>query len=569
MGMRRRGLAGAEAPQPVLAGHPVHEAAVGQPFQHPIQSHTIDAAAFVAETAGQFVVAERTLRTQQTGEHGQPVTRYPLAGFTYHLLCFRAQAFLWLAHRLGSGLTQRAVNMTQSVTMRQRIPCFKAYDIRGRVPDELDADLAWRIGAAYARVIAPAAPVAIGRDNRLTSPDMATAVAAGLNAAGVATRELGLCGTETVYHAAARSDMGGGIMVTASHNPADYNGMKLVRAGAAPISSDSGLSDIEASAAEMTATPGTPDACLHQSLDVMPGYVRQILSLIDTAALKPLRIVVNAGNGAAGPTVDALAARLPFTLHRIHHEPDGRFPHGVPNPLLPENRQVTAEAVRAHRADFGVAWDGDFDRCFLFDEQGRFIEGYYIVGLLAARLLEKFPGGKIIHDPRLTWNTIDLVREAGGVPIVSKTGHAFIKERMRREQALYGGEMSAHHYFRDFACCDSGMLPWLLIAEQLSRSGQALSALVDERIAAWPCSGEINFTVDDPTATMIRVTDRWIDEAINVDYTDGVSLEFSDWRFNLRSSNTEPVIRLNVETRADRKLLARRTTELRTLISDD
>jgi len=450
--------------------------------------------------------------------------------------------------------------------MSTALPCFKAYDIRGKVPDELDPDLARRIGRAWAAVVQPQGPVAIGRDNRLTSPEMAEALATGLNAGGADTLDIGQCGTEVVYHAAARAGMGGGIMVTASHNPVDYNGMKMVRAGAVPISGDSGLRDIETLVADNERAPaGQPGR--HDTLDVMPGYVDHILSLVNIKALKPLKLVVNAGNGAAGPVLDALAEHLPLEFVRIHHTPDGHFPNGVPNPLLPENREVTARAVCDSGADMGIAWDGDFDRCFFFDEQGRFIEGYYLVGLLAERMLEKNPGERIIHDPRLTWNTIDRVKCAGGTPVMCKTGHAFIKERMRKENAVYGGEMSAHHYFRDFAYCDSGMLPWLIVAEQLSLTGQPLSALVDKRMAAFPCSGEINFRVNNPVRVIEAALGRWGDAARAVDHTDGVSIEFDTWRFNLRASNTEPVLRLNLETRADPALLQGKTAELRDFIA--
>jgi phosphomannomutase len=299
------------------------------------------------------------------------------------------------------------------------------------------------------------------------------------------------------------------------------------------------------------------------------AYVRHLLGYVDPAALAPLTVVVNAGNGGAGLVVDALAPHLPFRFVRCLHEPDGHFPHGVPNPLLPENRAITARAVRESGADFGVAWDGDFDRCFLFDEQGAFIEGYYVVGLLAEAILARNPGGRIIHDPRLTWNTIDLVRAAGGTPVLSKTGHAFIKERMRAEDAVYGGEMSAHHYFRDFAYCDSGMIPWLLVAALLSRSGQPLSALVAERIRRFPVSGEINRRVADPAAVLAAVRARYAAGALASDETDGVSLEFADWRFNLRLSNTEPLIRLNVEARDDADLMAARTAELLALVGGE
>ena len=442
--------------------------------------------------------------------------------------------------------------------------CFKAYDIRGRVPDELNEDVAYRIGRAFAQILQPA-EVVVGRDVRLASPSLAAAVARGLNDGGAAVIDIGLCGTEEVYFQTAYRGVSGGIMVTASHNPMDYNGMKLVRDGARPISGDTGLRDIEA-LVEASGFPSS-DTPAAQRVDAdKSAYISHLLGYVDRGVLRPLRIVVNAGNGGAGLVIDQLAPHLPFEFIRIHHEPDGHFPHGIPNPLLPENRAATAEAVRAHGADFGIAWDGDFDRCFFFDNQGNFIEGYYLVGLLAAQLLERHPGGKIVHDPRLYWNTVDMVKAAGGVPVMSKTGHAFIKERMRKEDAVDGGEMSAHHYFRDFAYCDTGMVPWLLIAERISSTGVPLAQMVAKRIAAYPCSGEINFKVADAAAVVQRLQDNYAGDALMEDRTDGLSLEFATWRFNVRSSNTEPLLRLNVETRADVALLAAKIAELRKLI---
>ncbi|MBQ4854726.1 phosphomannomutase [Rhodanobacter sp. B2A1Ga4] len=443
--------------------------------------------------------------------------------------------------------------------------CFKAYDIRGRVPDELNEDVAYRIGRAFAQVIHPG-EVVLGRDVRRDSPVLAAAVARGLNDAGVSVIDIGLCGTEEVYFQTAHRGSGGGIMVTASHNPMDYNGMKLVREGSRPVSGDTGLKDIESLVESAAFAPAVVarDA-IHSDAD-KSAYVDHLLSYVDRTVLRPLKIVVNAGNGGAGLVIDELAAHLPFEFIRIHHEPDGTFPHGIPNPLLPENRAATAEAVRTHGADFGIAWDGDFDRCFFFDAEGQFIEGYYLVGLLAAQLLEKNPGGKIIHDPRLSWNTIDMVKAAGGVPVMSKTGHAFIKERMRAEDAIYGGEMSAHHYFRDFAYCDTGMVPWLLIAERISITGVPLARMVEQRVAAYPCSGEINFKVADASAVVQRLHDRYAPAALVEDRTDGLSLEFAQWRFNVRSSNTEPLLRLNIEARGDEELLAMKTAELRKAI---
>lgn len=443
------------------------------------------------------------------------------------------------------------------------LPCFKAYDIRGRVPDELDANLAKRIGAGTAALLGPG-PVIVGHDIRLSSPELLQAAIEGLTASGRDVIDIGLCGTEEVYFQTFHRQAAGGIMVTASHNPMDYNGMKLVREQSKPISGDTGLFDIRDFAAS-DAPLGNGHGTVSQDAD-KSAYIQHLLGYIDVASLKPLKIVTNAGNGGAGLVIDALAPHLPFEFIRIQHEADGSFPNGIPNPLLPENRAATRDAVREHGADFGIAWDGDFDRCFFFDADGNFIEGYYLVGLLATALLARQPGGKIIHDPRLTWNTIEQVQQAGGVPIMSKTGHAFIKERMRAEDAIYGGEMSAHHYFRDFAYCDSGMIPWLLIAALVSQTGTPLGELVADRVKAFPCSGEINFRVADAKATVAHVLAHYQADAPLLDHTDGVSAEFADWRFNLRSSNTEPLLRLNIETRGDAALLARRTQELTALI---
>ena len=439
-----------------------------------------------------------------------------------------------------------------------QLACFKAYDIRGRYPEELNEDLAYFIGQACAACLKPKA-MAVGHDIRLSGPGLTDALAEGLMDAGVEVLDLGQCGTEEIYFAAATLEVEGGVIVTASHNPADYNGMKLVRQGARPVSGDSGLMDIERrTAARQTVTAKNKGR--RQKINPRPAYIEHLLGYIEPARLKPLTLVVNAGNGAAGPVLDLLEKKLPFRFIKLCHEPDGRFPNGVPNPLLPENRELTAQAVREQGADLGIAWDGDFDRCFLFDERGEFVEGYYMVGLLAQAMLRRAPGAKIIHDPRLTWNTEELVRQAGGVPVMSKTGHAFIKERMRLEDAVYGGEMSAHHYFRDFAYCDSGMIPWLLACQLVSEHGP-LSSLLAERKRAFPVSGEINSKVAAPQATLARVKERFA-KGGRLDYTDGLSVEFDAYRFNLRMSNTEPVIRLNVESRGDRRLMEEKTAEL-------
>jgi phosphomannomutase / phosphoglucomutase len=442
--------------------------------------------------------------------------------------------------------------------------CFKAYDVRGRVPDELNEDLARRIGRATAQLLGPG-PVVLGRDIRLSSPALQAALADGLMAAGRDVIDIGLGGTEEVYFQTFHLGAAGGIMVTASHNPMDYNGLKLVREDARPISGDSGLFTIRDAAVANDFRDAPERATLRQHHD-KSAFVEHLLGYVDRSQLKPLKIVVNAGNGGAGLVVDQLAPHLPFEFIRIQHEPDGNFPHGIPNPLLPESRDATADAVREHHADFGIAWDGDFDRCFFFDAGGRFIEGYYLVGLLAQALLAHNPGEKIIHDPRLTWNTIEMVKQAGGIPVQSKTGHAFIKERMRAENAVYGGEMSAHHYFRDFAYCDSGMIPWLLIAELLSRTGQSLAQMVEDRMAAYPCSGEINFRVADAQASIDRVMAHFAPLSPTVDRTDGISADFGDWRFSLRSSNTEPLLRLNVESRGDAGLMRARTAAISKLL---
>ncbi len=444
------------------------------------------------------------------------------------------------------------------------LSCFKAYDIRGSVPEELNEDIAYSLGRAFAEEFSPRS-VVVGQDIRHESPALAAAVARGLNDGGVDVVDLGLCGTEEVYFQTFHRRADGGIMVTASHNPKGFNGMKLVRAGSRPISGDSGLLALRdrvlAGGFNHTGPRGKTTGA-----PAKDDYINHLLGYLDPAALRPLRIVGNPGNGGAGPVVRLLQERLPFHISLIQETPDGSFPNGVPNPLLPDNRAATAKAVVENRADFGIAWDGDFDRCFFFDENGEFIEGYYIVGLLAAAFLARHPGEKIIHDPRLTWNTRDIVTQAGGIPVQSKTGHAFIKERMRSENAIYGGEMSAHHYFREFAFCDSGMIPWLLVADLISRSGKSLSQLVGERMAAYPCSGEINYRVADAAATVNRVLERYTPLNPAPDHTDGVSLEFPQWRFNLRSSNTEPLLRLNVESRGDAAAVLRHVAEIEALI---
>lgn len=453
------------------------------------------------------------------------------------------------------------------------LSCFKSYDIRGQLGVNLDAEICTRVGRAFAEVMRPNM-VVLGRDIRETSPELQDALAEGLMAGGVDVIDIGLCGTEEVYFATDYYTAGGGLMVTASHNPIDYNGVKMVRDQSQPISAEDGLRAIHDLAASGDFAPiPEVDRGKRNMADPRKNYVDRVMSFVDMTALRPLKILVNAGNGVAGPSFDAVAEALsaagaPLEFIRVNHDPDSSFPNGIPNPLLEENQPMTADAVRAHGADFGVAWDGDFDRCFLFDETGEFIAGEYVVGLLAAAFLAKEEGASIVHDPRVMWNTLDVVAKAGGEAVVSLTGHALIKAKMREVDAIYGGEMSAHHYFRNFMYCDSGMIPWLLIAEHVSRAGQPLSALVAQMRAAFPSSGEINFRLEDPDAAVARIEARYSDGA-EIDRLDGLSLAFDEWRFNLRKSNTEPVLRLNVETRGDRDLLAKKVTELRDLITQD
>ncbi len=433
------------------------------------------------------------------------------------------------------------------------LTCFKAYDIRGRLGVDLDEEIAFRIGRGFARAL-EARRVVLGRDVRASSEALAGAVAKALVAEGVEVLDLGLSGTEEMYGAVSHFGADGGICVTASHNPMDYNGMKMVRQGSAPLDAASGLARVKALAEAGDFGAARPGGAVRDvAAEAREAYVQRVLSFVDIGALKPLKIVVNAGNGAAGPTFDAIADELerrgaPLSFVRMHHEPDGSFPHGIPNPLLVENRPPTSAAVVAQGADLGVAWDGDFDRCFFFDDEGHFVDGEYVVGLLAEVFLAHEKGARIIHDPRVIWNTRDVVAHAGGVAVQTRTGHAFVKQAMRDHDAIYGGEMSAHSYFRDFYYCDSGMIPWLVMAELISRRG-ALAEMVAARRRAFPSSGEINFRLDDPGAAVERVRAAFLPQARGVDEMDGLSLDMGDWRFNLRASNTEPVLRLNVESR--------------------
>jgi phosphomannomutase len=445
------------------------------------------------------------------------------------------------------------------------ISCFKAYDVRGRVPDELNEDIAYAIGRSFAAFL-DARQVVVGYDIRISSKKISGALARGLCSSGAEVLEIGLCGTEEVYFATAALGADGGIMVTASHNPAEYNGMKFVRQHARPISSDTGLLEIRKMAQNCSFAEAASMGNIRR-ISIRERYIDHILSYIAPGSLKPLKAVVNAGNGCAGPVIDLLEKRLPVTFVKLQHEPDGSFPHGVPNPLLPGNRESTSRAVIQESADIGIAWDGDFDRCFFFDEKGNFIEGYYLVGLLAEALLhDRDRPQKIVHDPRLVWNTREIVTREGGIPVMARTGHAFIKETMRAEDALYGGEMSGHHYFRDFNYCDSGMIPWLLVWQLMSNRHMTLSKMITERMLLYPVSGEINRKVADPEAVLARIEGHFQDTSCQKDYTDGLSVSCKNFRINVRKSNTEPLLRLNVESRGDRKLMEEKTAEVLALI---
>ncbi|MEA3178315.1 MAG: phosphomannomutase, partial [Gammaproteobacteria bacterium] len=443
---------------------------------------------------------------------------------------------------------------------------FKAYDVRGRIPDEINESLAYDIGRAYCAFVKPHR-VAVGYDIRLSSPQLATALKRGLMDSGCDVLDIGLWGTEGSYFATFAEKLDGGIMVTASHNPPDYNGMKFVREDARPISGDTGLQQMRALIESQSFPPKAAKPGVERPLDLRKKYLEHLLSYVDRSKLRKLKVVVNAGNGGAGLIVDQIEPFLPFEFVKVNHEPDGTFPNGIPNPMILENQAATADVVRSTKADLGLAWDGDYDRCFFFDEHGQFIEGYYLVGLLAEVFLKREPGARIVHDPRLTWNTQDIVQRNGGVPVLCKSGHAFIKQKMREVDGAYGGEMSAHHYFRQFSYCDSGMIPWLLVLQVISERGMSLSELVGERMRLFPASGEINRRLNgDPKAILKRVQGIYEKKAVSIDFTDGLSLEFPQWRFNLRSSNTEPLVRLNVESRGDPGLMQEKTAELLALL---
>ena len=440
-----------------------------------------------------------------------------------------------------------------------KITGFKAYDIRGKVPGELNTDLAYKIGRAYSALI-NAGKVVVGHDVRESSNEISDALKRGLNDNGADVIDIGLCGTEMVYYSTPYFDADGGIMITASHNPPEYNGMKFVKRNSVPVGYDSGLNEVEQMIIENELGKIGDRRGTSGNENVMSDFIDHLNKFFDSGKINPLKVVVNAGNGCVGPALNTIENKLPIKMIKVFFEPDSKFPNGVPNPLLPENRKSTIEAVIKNEADLGVAWDGDYDRCFFFDEHGNFIDGYYIVGLLAKSILKNNPGEKIVHDPRLVWNTYDVVKKAGGEPVVSKSGHAYIKAKMREVNAIYGGEMSAHHYFKENSYSDSGMIPFLLVLQLISEENKKFSELVGEMIKNYPCSGEINSTIDEPAKKIIELEDKYSDGKI--DKLDGLSVEYDDWRFNLRMSNTEPIVRLNVESRSNEKLMKKKTKEL-------
>ncbi len=445
---------------------------------------------------------------------------------------------------------------------------FGAYDIRGIYPESINQELAYRVGRVFPKIF-NAKKVAVGHDIRLSGATLFDALARGLTEAGCDVYDIGQCGTEMIYFATGFNDFDGGIMITASHNPKEYNGMKFVGKGVRPVAPKTGLLAVKAAVEDETRDWSFRKATgTVRRIDIMPDYIKCLLSYVDVKNLKPLKVVINTGNGSAGPIINELEKFLPFEIVKVHNNPNGYFPNGVPNPLLQDARAETSKAVVEHGAACGIAFDGDFDRCFLFDETGGFIEGYYMVGFLAEAFLEKHSGEKIIYDPRAIWNTIDIVKSHGGTPLMCRSGHVYIKEMMRKENAVYGGEMSAHHYFRDFYLCDSGMIPWLLVLELLCKSGKTLSELMADRIAKYPVSGEINTKVSgvDKVKEIMAKIEKIYGASGKVSKIDGVSVDFDDWRFNLRGSQTEPYIRLNVEARGDKNLMETKRDELLAII---
>ena len=450
------------------------------------------------------------------------------------------------------------------------LTCFKTYDIRGKIGENLDADIVYRIARAFAKVL-QAKKVVIARDSRESSFGLSESLVEGLMHEGVDVLDIGLAGTEEMYFATSNYSCDGGIIVTASHNPKNYNGLKMVKSRSRPLDIESEFLEIKKLAEAQDFGKKKSGARVSLESDSREAYVNKVISFIDIDKMPPLKMVINCGNGTAGPTFDAIARKLiemqpSFQFIRVFHDVDSSFPNGVPNPLLEENRSSTAEKVVAVSADIGVAFDGDFDRCFLFDESGTFIPGEYIVGLLASTFLKKEPQSIIVHDTRVIWNTADLVKKNNGVPMQSKTGHAFMKQKMREVNAIYGGEISAHHYFRDFFYCDSGMIPWLMIVELMGIDKSKLSTLINERKKLYPSSGEINLKLNEPTNAILKVEKFFEGKYIEKDKTDGVSLSFKNWRMNIRKSNTEPLVRLNIESKSDPSLVEQKVELVKDII---
>ena len=450
--------------------------------------------------------------------------------------------------------------MAELRRMTIKISSFKAYDIRGQLPHEINSEIAYRVGNATAEYLS-AKKMILGRDIRASSKELSESMASGLMDAGVDVIDIGECGTENVYYATGELKSCGGVMVTASHNPSDYNGFKIVSENAKPISSETGLLDIRKIAESDKRLISESRGNLEQR-DLNQSYVKKVLSFIDPDSLSKLKVVMNPGNGGAGVYAEYISKNMPIEIIKLNFDPDSSFPNGIPNPMIEENRASTSQAVIDNKADLGIAWDGDFDRCFFFDEKGNFIEGYYLVGLLAKSFLIKNRNERVIYDPRLTWNTIDVVERYGGDAIQCQSGHSFIKKSMRDNDAIYGGEMSAHHYFRDFYYCDSGMIPWLLILEMISEEKMPLSQMIQKYRERYPVSGEINLKVNNTKTIIDSIKEYYLDDALGVDETDGVGMEFEKWRFNLRASNTEPLIRLNVESNSNESLMNEKTREL-------
>ncbi len=451
--------------------------------------------------------------------------------------------------------------------IKNKAAAFKAYDIRGTLGETLDEDMVFEIGRALIEETS-AKNVAIGADARPSSPSLKNAMIEGMRMQGANVIDLGSTGTEEIYFAAQYLDIDLGVEVTASHNPIGDNGLKFIKRGGVPVQSPE-LMRIRDRVVSGIFQDGNMGMLSSES--ILEPYVDHLLTYIDVSLLADFKILTNAGNGMAGHVIDAIEERIiktglasPFV--KMHHEPDPSFPNGIPNPLIASNQPVTANKVRETGADIGVAWDGDFDRCFFFDEKGQFIEGYYIVGMLAEAFLAKTGPDAVVYDPRLTWSTIERVENAGGKAIQAPVGHAFIKAIMREHNAVYGGEMSAHHYFRDFGYCDSGMIPWMLVVELLSKSGKSLSELVEKAQAEFPCSGEINFKVEDAKASIAKIRAHFEDQNPQIDEMDGLSMDFGTWRVNIRASNTEPLLRLNVESRGNRVLMDKMTDTIKTLI---